>query len=154
MVPKANEVISRRKNQNILAHSSVKTVSLKIATLYVQSATSICLKSTYQEKKTRRKKESQIDWISCILCRKWVHPICTGLTKKENIKINKTIKEKKADYFFSCLKCSLSSITSSGSLTEMVQNQLHTKKTTTDINFLRKTTPEKTKIKRDITTQT
>ena len=36
----------------------------------------------------------------------------------------------------------------------MVQNQLHTKRPTTDINFLRKTTPEETKIKRAITTQT
>ena len=106
------------------------------------------------EKKTRRKKESQVDWINCNSCRKWVHPICTGLTKKENIKINKIIKEKKVDYFFKCLKCSISSITLSGSLTEIVQNQLHTKRPTIDINFSRKTTPEKIKIKRDITTQT
>ena len=148
-----NEVIGRRKNQTILACSSVKTVSLKIVTVYVQSATSINLKSTHQKKKTRRKKESHVDWISCNSCRKWVHPICTGLTKKENIKINKIIKEKKVDYFFKCLKCSISSITSSGSLTEIVQNQLHTKRPTTDINFSRKTTPEKIKIKRDITTQ-
>ena len=35
-----------------------------------------------------------------------------------------------------------------------MQNQLHTKRPTTDINFSRKTTPEKIKIKRDITTQT
>ena len=104
--------------------------------------------------KNRRKKGSQVDWISCNSCRKWVHPICTGLTKKENIKINKIIKEKKVDYFFKCLKCSISSITSSGSLTEIVQNQLHTKRPTTDINFSRKTTPERIKIKRDITTQT
>ena len=149
-----NEVIGRRKNQTILACSSVKTVSPKIVTVYVQSATSINLKSTHQKKKTRRKKESHVDWISCNSCRKWVHPICTGLTKKENIKINKIIKEKKVDYFFKCLKCSISSITSSGSLTEIVQNQLHTKRPTTDINFSRKTTPEKIKIKRDITTQT
>ena len=54
-------------------------------------------------KKTRRKKGSQEDWISCNLCRKWVPPICTGLTKKENIKISKLIKEKKVDYFFQCL---------------------------------------------------
>ena len=76
------------------------------------------------------------------------------LNKKENIKINKIIQEKKVDYFLKCLKCSISSITSSGSLTEIVQNQLHTKRPTTDINFSRKTTPEKIKIKRDITTQT
>ena len=97
------------------------------------------------EKKTKRKKESQVQvdcGISCNTCRKWVHPICTGLTKKENIKINKIIKEKKVDYFFKCLKCSISSITSSGSLTEIVQNQLHIKRPTIDINFSRKT-PEK-----------
>ena len=35
----------------------------------------------------------------------------------------------------------------------MVQNQLHTKRPTIDINFSRKTTPEKIKIKRDITKQ-
>ena len=35
-----------------------------------------------------------------------------------------------------------------------MQNQVHTKWLTIDINFSRKTTPEKTKIKRDITTQT
>ena len=35
-----------------------------------------------------------------------------------------------------------------------MQNQLHTKRPTTDINFSRKTTPERIKIKRDITTQT
>ena len=34
-----------------------------------------------------------------------------------------------------------------------MQNQLHTKRPTIDINFSRKTTPEKIKIKRDITTQ-
>ena len=36
----------------------------------------------------------------------------------------------------------------------MVQNQLHTKRPTIDIDFSRKTTPEKIKIKRGITTQT
>ena len=51
-----NEVIGRRKNQTILACSSVKTVSPKIVTVYVQSATSIDMKSTHQKKKTRRKK--------------------------------------------------------------------------------------------------
>ena len=81
-------------------------------------------------------------------------PYMHRLNKKENIKINKIIQEKKVDYFFKCLKCSISSITSSGSLTEIVQNQLHTKRPTIDINFSRKTTPEKIKIKRDITTQT
>ena len=81
-------------------------------------------------------------------------PYMHRLNKKENIKINKIIQEKKVDYFLKCLKCSISSITSSGSLTEIVQNQLHTKRPTTDINFSRKTTPEKIKIKRDITTQT
>ena len=35
-----------------------------------------------------------------------------------------------------------------------MQNQVHTRRPTTDINFSRKATPEKTKIKRDITTQT
>ena len=73
--------------------------------------------------------------------------------KKIYIKINK-IKEKKVDYFLKFLNCSLSFITSSGSLTEIVQNQVHTRRPTTDINFSRKATPEKTKIKRDITTQT
>ena len=51
MVPKANEVISRIKNETILAYSSVKAVSLKIVIVYVQSATSISLKSTHQKKK-------------------------------------------------------------------------------------------------------
>ena len=50
MVPKANEVISRIKNETILAYSSVKAVSLKIVIVYVQSATSISLKSTHQKK--------------------------------------------------------------------------------------------------------
>ena len=48
----------------------------------------------------------------------------------------------------------ISSTASSGSLTEMVQNQLHTKRPTIDIDFSRKTTPEKIKIKRGIATQT
>ena len=94
-------------------------------------------------KKTRRKKERKVHWISCNSCRNWVHPICTGLTKKENKKINKIIKEKRVDFFFKFLKCSLKSIASNGSLTEIVQNQLHTKRPITKINFLRKTSPAK-----------
>ena len=144
-----NEVIGRRKNQTISACLSVDCLSEDC-----NCVCTICNKHQPEintpEKKTRRKKKSQVDWISCNSCRTWVHPICTGSTKK----INKIIKEKKVDYFFKCLKCSISSITSSGSLTEIVQNQLHTKRPTIDINFSRKTTPEKIKIKRDITTQT
>ena len=88
-------------------------------------------------------KERKVHWISCNSCRNWVHPIYTGLTKKENKKINKIIKEKRVDFFFKFLKCSLKSITSNGSLTEIVQNQLHTKRPITKINFLRKTSPAK-----------
>ena len=60
MLPIVNEVIGRRKNQTILACSSVKTVFLKIVNSKSASkATSINLKSTHHEKKkTRRKKES------------------------------------------------------------------------------------------------
>ena len=56
-------------------------------------------------KVTRNKKENHINWISCNACKNWVHPKCSGLTKSENTKIEKLIKEKKIDYYFKCIKC-------------------------------------------------
>ena len=56
-------------------------------------------------KVTRNKKENHINWISRNACKNWVHPKCSGLTKNENTKIEKLIKEKKIDYYFKCIKC-------------------------------------------------
>ena len=55
-------------------------------------------------KVTRNKKENHINWISCNACKNWMHPKCSGLTKNENTKIEKLIKEKKIDYYFKCIK--------------------------------------------------
>ena len=67
-------------------------------------------------KVTRNKKENHFNWINSNSCKNWVHPKCSGLTKKENIKIEKLIKEKKIDYYFKCVKCCLKSIITSGIL--------------------------------------
>ena len=58
-------------------------------------------------KETRRKKKSQIEWISCNSCSKWVHLICSGLTSKEIQKIKNLPNNSKFDLFYKCLKCSL-----------------------------------------------
>ena len=57
---------------------------------------------------TRSRKQNKIDWISCNKCGQWVHPLCSGINKKEITKINKCIKQNnKAEPFFKCLKCSI-----------------------------------------------
>ena len=53
------------------------------------------------------KKKSQIEWISCNSCSKWVHPICSGLTSKEIQKIKNFSYKNKFDLFYKCLRCSL-----------------------------------------------
>ena len=46
-------------------------------------------------KVTRNKKETHINWISCNSCKNWVHPKCSGLTKKKIKKLKNLERERK-----------------------------------------------------------
>ena len=72
----------------------------------VQSAATTKLLVQFSNKQEARKK-SQIEWISCNSCSKWVNPICYGLTSKEIQKIKNLSNKSKLDLFYKCLKCSL-----------------------------------------------
>ena len=74
---------------------------------------------------TRTRKSAKIDWISCNHCKKWFHPICTGLTKKEFKTINSSTTIE--NYFFKCLKCNLKSALIAGIEIQKIYNPAESK---------------------------
>ena len=98
-------------------------------------------------KVTKNEKETHINWISCNSCKNWVYRKCSGLTKNENKKIEKLIKEKKIYYYFKSIKCCFKSIITGGILqTEELSSLL----SNIELDFTKKllslTTPTKTKV--------
>ena len=58
-------------------------------------------------KQTKSKKKSQIEWICCTSCSKWIHPICFGPTYKKIQKLTSFSNKSQLDLFCKCFKCSL-----------------------------------------------